>query len=455
VRETLPMAKDPFTFDEKMGELIGNYCLQRLRQQPIELDFGGITSPFEEELQGLLTEVGHDPELVMERFTSVIAPRVLSADSERFLAFIPGAPTKAALLFDMVISASSLHAASWLESAGAVAAENEVLQLLGRLAGLPDSCGGTFVGGGSMGNLSALAVARDTGRKRHQSHRVAIACSSESHSSIAGALHLLDVEAVVVPSDDHHFTGAALEEVLAKRTSDVPLVGVVATAGTTNLGVIDDLAGLGSVAKAHDLWFHVDGAYGLASLMSDALRPRFAGLELADSFIVDPHKWLFAPFDSCALVYREPALARATHTQHASYLDAIHTEAVEWNPSDYAVHLSRRPKGLPLWFSLAVHGTAAYGEAVDAGCKIAKQAARAIEQTPGLKLLREPELSIVVFEKTGWTEADYDGWSVDLVKRQIAFVTPTSYEGRVCARLAFLHPRTTMDIVNEILESMT
>jgi glutamate/tyrosine decarboxylase-like PLP-dependent enzyme len=449
------MAHDMFTFDEKMGELIGAYCLARLRQQPIELDFGGVTSPFEQELHGLLTEVGHDPELVMERFTSVIAPRVLSADSERFLAFIPGAPTKAALLFDMVISASSLHAASWLESAGAVAAENEVLRLLGQLAGLPDTCGGTFVGGGSMGNLSALAVARDTGRRRHQSHRVAIACSAESHSSIAGALHLLDVEAVVVPSEDHRFTGTALNKVLRERSSEVPLVGVVATAGTTNLGVIDDLAGIGEVAKVHDLWFHVDGAYGLAGLMSDALRPRFAGLELADSFIVDPHKWLFAPFDSCALLYREPALARATHTQHASYLDAIHTEAVEWNPSDYAVHLSRRPKGLPLWFSLAVHGTVAYGEAVDAGCAIALEAARAIERTPGLELLREPELSIVVFHKSGWTEVDYDRWSTDLVKRQIAFVTPTSYEGKTCARLAFLSPRTTMDIVHEILESMT
>jgi len=299
-----------------------------------------------------------------------------------------------------------------------------------------------------------LAVARDTGRRRFGSHLVAIACSSESHSSVAQALHLLDVETVVVESVDHRMTGQGLAEVIANRRSGVPLVGVVATAGTTNLGVIDDLAGIGEVAKANNLWFHVDGAYGLAGLMSKSLRPRFSGLELADSFIVDPHKWLFAPFDSCALVYREPHLARAVHTQHASYLDAIHTETVEWNPSDYAVHLSRRPKGLPIWFSLAVHGTVAYGEAVDRGCAIALQAARRIEQCDHVELLREPELSIVVFERPGWSERDYDHWSRDLVRRQIAFVTPTTYEGKTCARLAFLHPRTTIDLVDEILESM-
>jgi glutamate/tyrosine decarboxylase-like PLP-dependent enzyme len=189
-------------------------------------------------------------------------------------------------------------------------------------------------------------------------------------------------------------------------------------------------------------------------LLSQHLRPRFSGIELADSFIVDPHKWLFAPFDSCALLYREPALARAVHAQHAGYLDAIHTDAVEWNPSDYAIHLSRRPKGLPIWFSLAVHGTDAYGVAVDAGCELATKTARLIELHDHLELLREPELSIVIFHRRGWTADDYDRWSEELVRRQIAFVTPTTYEGQTCARLAFLNPKTTMDIVAEIVETL-
>ena len=135
----------------------------------------------------------------------------------------------------------------------------------------------------------------------------------------------------------------------------------MATSGTTNLGVIDDLAGIAEVCRERGLWFHVDGAYGGAALAAPSVRHLFAGIEHADSFIVDPHKWLFAPFDCCALVYRDPEVARRAHTQHAGYLDPIN-EAGEWNPSDYAMHLSRRARGLPFWFSLAVHGTDAYRE---------------------------------------------------------------------------------------------
>src|SRR5439155_10631580 len=138
----------------------------------------------------------------------------------------------------------------------------------------------------------------------------------------------------------------------------------VATAGTTNLGIVDDLDGVAAVCRERRLWFHVDGAYGLAALAAPSARPLFAGVEHADSFIVDPHKWLFAPYDSCALLYRDPALARAAHTQKASYLDPVTVEG-EWNPSDFSVQLTRRARGLPFWFSLAVHGTAAYTDSVE------------------------------------------------------------------------------------------
>ena len=124
---------------------------------------------------------------------------------------------------------------------------------------------------------------------------------------------------------------------------------------------------------------HVDGAYGGAALVAPSVRDRFAGIEAADSFIVDPHKWLFAPFDSCALLYREPEIARRAHTQHAEYLDVLHVDhgdvpGPDWNASDYAHHLSRRARGLPLWFSLATHGTDAYAEAVETTLRVAHEA---------------------------------------------------------------------------------
>ena len=171
--------------------------------------------------------------------------------------------------------------------------------------------------------------------------------------------------------------------------------------------------------------------------------------------MVDPHKWLFAPFDCAALIYRLPQLARAVHTQDASYLDVLHTEAPdEWNPSDYAFHLTRRARGLAMWFSLAVNGTDLYRDAVEVALDLARQTAARIEGNPDLELLRHPELSVVLFRRRGWDPDDYYAWSEKLLADQIGFVTPTKWEGETVARLAFLHPHTTMDIVDEILATM-
>jgi glutamate/tyrosine decarboxylase-like PLP-dependent enzyme len=198
---------------------------------------------------------------------------------------------------------------------------------------------------------------------------------------------------------------------------------------------------------------HVDAAYGGAALLAPSVRDRFAGVEHADSLVIDPHKWLFAPFDCAALLYRDPAFARSVHTQDASYLDVIHDESEGWNPSDYAYQLTRRARGLPLWFSLAVNGSDAYRDAIERVLAIAHGTAEKIRASPHLQLVREPELSVVLFTRDGWASADYDAWSARLLEEQIAFVAPTRWQGEAVARLAFLHPDTTPAIVDEILET--
>jgi glutamate/tyrosine decarboxylase-like PLP-dependent enzyme len=230
---------------------------------------------------------------------------------------------------------------------------------------------------------------------------------------------------------------------------------VVATGGTTNAGIIDDLAGVGEVARRRSLWFHVDGAYGCAALFAPSVRDHFDGIEMADSLVVDPHKWLFAPFDCAALIYREPNLAKAVHTQDASYLDVLHRDAPEeWNPSDYAYHLTRRARGLPLWFSLAVNGTDAYRDAVETVLAVTLQTADLIESLPYLELVRRPELSVVLFRRTGWDRDDYEKWSARLLEDQVGFVMPTTWEDQPVGRLALLHPDTTVEIIGEILATM-
>ena len=447
-----------FVPDDRMISLIFDYCRERLHLDPVPLDFAGEKPALDKALDGLLNAGGTDPAEVLDVFARHLAPAVVSCDSPRFLAFIPAAPTKASLLFDMVVSCSSLQGSSWLEAAGAVAAENQALRLIADQAGLPEGAGGCFVSGGSAGNLSALVVAREVGRHRLGAAapaRLQVAISDQAHSSIGKALAVIGVDPLIVPTADHRLTGPELERAIAAAPHPEAVVGVAATAGTTNAGIVDDLAGVAEVAERRNLWFHVDGAYGGAGLFAPSVRSRYDGVERADSLVIDPHKWLFAPFDCASLLYRNPHLARGVHTQDASYLDVIHTDAPdEWNPSDYAYHLTRRARGLALWFSLAVHGTDAYRDAVEAGLAIARTAADMIRARPGLALVREPELSVVLFRREGWTGRDYDEWSRRLLADQVGFVTPTKWDGETVARFAFLHPETTAAMVAEILDTM-
>jgi aromatic-L-amino-acid decarboxylase len=446
---------DPTT--EMMIRSVLAYAENRLRLDPVPLDSGS-RDPAELDfaLAGLLGDEGHNPDQVLGVYASMLAPAVISADSPRFLGFIPAAPTKAALLFDMLISCASIQGISWLEAAGAIHAENQVLRLIADRAGLPDGAGGCFVSGGSAANLSALAVAREVAKRKSAvpARRWRAIVGSDAHSSVSNTLRLLEMDALVVPTADHRLTGDAVTATIAADGDPESLAAVVGTAGTTNAGIIDDLAGLASVADTYDLWFHVDGAYGGAGLFAPSVRTAYEGIERADSFVVDPHKWLFAPFDCAALLYREPALARSVHTQDAGYLDVIHEQPGEWNPSDYAFHLTRRARGLPLWFSLCVHGVDTYSAAIESAIGLARQAAAEIAARDYLELIREPELSVVLFRRIGWQAADYSAWADKLLDDQVAFAPPTVWDGETVARFAFLHPQTPMALVKEILDRM-
>jgi aromatic-L-amino-acid decarboxylase len=452
------MGSPMFQHDVEMTDLVLDFCRSRLSLDPVPLDFGGTSPPRPDSLDGLLGEEGNDPEEILRIFADHLSHSVVSCDSSRYLAFIPAAPTKASLLFDMIVSCSSFPATSWLEGAGVVMAENQALRMLADMAGLPEQAGGCFVSGGSNANLSALVVAREVARSRggiSPGLRPRVALSSEAHASVGLALRIIGVDPLAIPTDDHRLTGSALREALAADSSPSEVIAVVATAGTTNGGIVDDLAGVGRAARDHGLWFHVDGAYGGAALLADSTRHLFTGVELADSYVVDPHKWLFAPYDSAALLYRDPKLAEAALTQHASYLDVMHTDLEgAWNPGDYAFHLTRRARGLPFWFSMAVHGIRAYREAIETVLETARQSAALIGKSAHLELIREPELSVVLFRRRGWGTDDYRSWSTRLLREQIAFVTPTTWEGEPVARLAFLHPDTNLGIVEEIISSM-
>ena len=443
----------PGALSQLRGKVI-DYATNRMDLDPAPLDSPRTLAELKADAGNTITEQGLGGEAALELFAEVLAPATISIDHPNYLSFIPAAPTEAASLFDLVVSASSIYGGSWKEGAGAVYAENQVLEFLARECGLPDTAGGVFVQGGTLGNLSALVAARESAKQKLGSQRWAVIASAESHSSLQAAAKVMDIEIVTGACVDGRFGAAGASAAI----SEAALLGltpfaIVGTAGTTNFGIVDDLASIAKVAKEFGLWFHVDGAYGLAGILSPDHRSLYSGVEHADSFIVDPHKWLFAPFDACALVYRNPEIARAAHTQHGDYLDTL-TETGDFNPSDHAFNLTRRVRGLPLWFSMATHGVGLYREAVAANIELAHRVAAEIKTRDYLKLVRDPELSVVVFERLGWEKSDYQIWSDSLLESGFAFVVPSSHEGKPNTRFAIVNPTTKYSDLLQILDSM-
>jgi glutamate/tyrosine decarboxylase-like PLP-dependent enzyme len=404
-----------------------------------------------------VTEEGIGAPRALALFEHVLAPACITSDHPQYLAFIPNAPTKAATAFDLVVSATAVYSGSWIEGSGAVHAENEVLTWLAHEFGLPTGAGGVFVQGGTIGNLSALVAARDHARRTRAAAgaelpaRWTIICSAEAHSSIVSAAQVMDVDVVKVATENGALHGSAVRAALEELGGSA--FAVVATGGSTNFGIVDDIASIAALKNDFDFWLHVDGAYGLAAMLSPIARPYFDGVGDADSLIVDPHKWLFAPYDACALIYRDPEVGRQAHTQRAEYLDAL-TDADEWNPSDYAIQLTRRARGLPLWFSLATYGAASYRDAISSSIELARDIAIEIESRENLRLVRQPQLSVVVFERTGWSRDDYAAWSARLLDDQRAFVTPSSHGGQPNTRFAIVNPTTTREQLVGILDTM-
>jgi len=440
---------------ESLAREILTYTMDRLKMDPPTLDHPLSQAVLEDAVGQTVTESGLGGENALRLFIDKLAPACISEDHPRYLAFVPTAPTDVSTLFDLVVGASNICASSWLEGAGAIYAENQALRWISDIAGFPAEAGGVFVSGGTAGNLSALVAARHDWRQKqpdHAAQRGLIISSRGAHASVQQAAHVMDAD--LIQSGGHRLTGADVEATIEtlSETDRSRLFAVACTAGTTNLGIVDDLEGIGAICQQNSVWYHVDGAYGGAALAAPSTRELFNGIETADSFIVDPHKWLFAPFDCCALIYADPSKARRAHRQHGDYLEVYYDGT--WNPSDYAHHLSRRARGLPFWFSLAVHGTQAYADAVEVTLDRAREAATMIDAHPNLELVTDQQLSICVFRRLGWSPEDYKSWSGQLLEDGIGLVTPTKHEGETVLRFCVVNPRTSSDDIQQVLESL-
>lgn len=444
---------------------IMKYAVNRISDTNPELG-----SPKKEELLDQLvgvtiTEDGIGGEKAFQLFKDILVKAAVPVDHPRHLAFVPAAPTRAAILFDLVTSASSIHGAYWMTGAGGIYCENQAMKWLVSLTGLPDKSFGVFTSGGTAANLSALIAGREYWRslkEENKAFKALLITSSGAHSSIKSMAKVIDADIILV--DDHkedRLTGDLLQKKIdgLSKIDRKRLFAVIATGGTTNAGIIDELDTIAEVCEKEDLWFHVDAAYGGGALAAKSVRHLFNGIEKADSITIDPHKWLFSPYDCGAVIYKNLDYARNAHSQKGAYLDIFKDEGAEgFNPADYQIQLTRRLRGLPLWFSLATHGTKKYQDAIERGLELAKFAGETIDAMPHVHLVRQPGLSCVLFERKNWKPEDYRNWTYNNHKKGFALVTPTKWtfnnQTKTISRFCFINPDTTEEDIIKILESM-
>ena len=407
-----------------------------------------------------ITPEGIGGENAFTLFRDVLVKATVPIDHPRHLAFVPAAPTRAAIMFDLVTSASSIHGAYWMEGAGGIFCENQAMKWLVSLTGLPEGAFGVFTSGGTAANLSALVTAREVWREKNtdrERQRALLLTSTGAHSSIKSMAKVMDADVQLIDSDDEFLSGKELKKAIEHLSDEdrERLFAVVATGGTTNAGIIDDLQGIADVCEQQNIWFHVDCAYGGGALAANSVRHLFNGIEKADSITIDPHKWLFSPYDCGAVIYKNLELAKKAHSQKGAYLEIFKDEGAQgFNPADYQIQLTRRLRGMPLWFSLAMHGTNKYKEAIERGIELAKIAAEKIRKNDKLELIRPAGLSVVLFKRKGWSAEDYRDWTYKNHNSGLALVTPSLWKDESVIRFCFINPDTTEEDIDVILQSL-
>lgn len=385
-------------------------------------------------------------------------------DHPRFFAFVPSSPTWPAILGDVLATGYNVFAGTWLESAGPSAVELDVLGWFREWIGYPGEAAGLLTSGGSAANLTALSCAR---LHRYGAHdpRAVIYVSEHTHSSIERAARILGFAGDrirTVPVDaDFRMDCDALEAVIARdRGADLDPFLIVETAGTTNTGAVDPLGELAAIARRDDLWLHADAAYGGFAVLCERGRTALAGLEEADSITLDPHKWLYQPYEAGCLLVREGArLERAFHIMPDYLQDtAVPSEAVpdnaEVNFADRGLQLTRAARALKIWLSVRYYGTAAFGRQIERSIELAERAEDHIVGNPKLELVSPARLGIICFRRRvegAGGEAENRLLVRELCDSGLGMISSTRIRGRYALRFCLLNHRIRWEDVERIL----
>jgi aromatic-L-amino-acid/L-tryptophan decarboxylase len=392
-----------------------------------------------------------DPDAALDALFDEALPFIQHVDHPRFFARIGSPSNYVSVLADAAAAGLNVFNGSWTGGSGPATVELVVLDWLRALCGLPEGSDGVLVSGGSVASLVALAAAR-TAHFGDRAPDTAVAYAGEDgHASVTRALRVLGFareQIRVLPGCRLAAAGvrAAVEEDLAAGRR--PFC-IAATAGTTSTGAVDPLGELADVCADHGLWLHVDGAYGAPAVLAGA--PALAGMERADSLVLDPHKWLFQPYEiGCALV-REGGLLERTFAISGAYLRDV--AGGEVNFRDRSVQLTRGARALKLWLSIRVFGLAAFRDAVAHGIALAEHAEALLRERTGWEVVSPAQLAIVCFRRDG-DDALQDRIAAAMAADGFAAPSTTEVDGRTALRLCTINPRTTFVDVERTIERM-
>ena len=398
-------------------------------------------------LGGPLPRDPRPPEEGLALLADVALAHQQHGDHPRFFARVPGPSSPVAVLGEWLATGMQGIASSWSGGSGTATLELVALDWLREALGLAPGSEGVLVSGGSMGNTTALVAARaerGTG---------AAYLSNQTHSSINRGLSAMGWASDlirVLPTDERYRLAASTlrQAVTADLAAGIRPAVVVATAGTTNTGAVDDLPALADVCAEHGLWLHVDGAYGgPAALASD--HNGILGLDRADSFVLDPHKWLFQPYDIACVWMARPGALERTFAMHPEYLRDAQGGVVDLH--NRGLELTRRCRAAKLWLTLRSYGVDALADAVQHGVRLAEYAQQTIEADPRLSVTTPAQLGIVTFQVNGLDDAGHVAVAAAVTAGGYAALTSTVLSGRAVLRLCTINPRTTHDDIRTTL----
>ena len=398
-------------------------------------------------LDGPPPEAPGDAQLAFDRLFGEVLPWTARHHHPRFFARIGSPSNYVSALADAVAAGFNLIGTSWVASSGPSTVELTVMDWLRTWCGMPEGTSGLLTSGGSLASLTALVAAREA-----RGGGGVVYLSDQAHGSILRDLKVMGEGSVrVLPSDEAFRLRVAdvAAAVAADRAAGLRPFAIVATAGTTNTGAVDPLGELADLCAAEGLWLHVDGAYGAAAVLTEAGRALLAGIERADSLVIDPHKWLFQPYEAGAVLVREPGLLEQTFALSGEYLRD--TFGGEVNFRDRGIQLTRGTRALKLWLSVQVFGMAAFREAVAHGIALAEHAEALLRERPGWEVVTPAQLGLICFTRVG---ADDSAVAAETVRDGYAAPSTTVLRDRTVLRLCTINPRTTFEEIEETILRM-